>query len=93
MKIIQQEKSEMPIFDGIKFKNLIITAGGGGGQEFGLPNKIEALDGQSLKSLFFLSTTDLFESIYVSEVYDYLIAVSDNKFVLISISNNSFSIK
>lgn len=67
MKLIQQKKSEFPVFDSIRFKNMLFISGGGGGKEFGLPNQITALSGETLDSLFNKKTKDIMEGLLVSE--------------------------
>ena len=82
-----ERKTDFPIFSAATYKNKIFVSGGGGGQKFGVPNYITAIDAATMMESFRMDTgDDLIEKIYANEVDDYLIAISEQNITIYGIT-------
>lgn len=60
MRKITQVNVNYPIFYACILKNGILVCGGGGGKKFGVENKLELLNGNTLESINILNKDLLF---------------------------------
>lgn len=89
-----ERKTNFPIFAAAAYKNKIFVAGGGGGQTYGVCNYITAIDAVTLSETFKMDTGgDLIEKVYVNEIDDILIAISEPRALIYRITDKGMLIQ
>lgn len=84
-----EKENDFPIFEAKQIKDKIVVSGGGGGQNFGVPDQIKILQGNSFETICSVVTkSTIYEKTIVSEANDWLIMVSENIISLQSLSSS-----
>lgn len=90
MSKLNEANTEFPIFDAVLFKDLIIVAGGGGGQKFGIPNWIATYSALTFEKRKALDTKDIiYEKLHAHLETDSIIGISESKLTVFEITTKN----
>lgn len=87
MSKLNEANTEFPIFDAVLFKDLIVVAGGGGGQKFGIPNWIATYSALTFAKKKQLDTKDvIYERLHAHLETDSIVALSESKLTVFEVT-------